>query len=134
LRVCGLARLQSLIDDRPGARREDLALVVCQRFGWHRTDGRPATDSCWLLRRLERCGLLRLRPPLRSSARTAGASKLAWLGPLVNEPPAVLQGAPLHAALQVRMLRIEGAGVDGIAAAARHCAHKVPTTLRLIGL
>ncbi len=36
--------------------------------------------------------------------------------------------------LAISLLRMAGAGISGIAAAVRHCARKVRTTLRLIGL
>jgi hypothetical protein len=36
--------------------------------------------------------------------------------------------------LALSVLRLAGAGTSGIAAAARHCAQKVRTTLRLVGL
>jgi hypothetical protein len=51
----------------------------------------------------------------------------------------VRRGAAAHSIaslcnLAISILRIAGAGVDDIAAAVRHCARKVRTTLRLIGL
>ncbi len=36
--------------------------------------------------------------------------------------------------LALSVLRLAGAGTSGIAAATRHCAQKVRTTLRLVGL
>jgi len=51
----------------------------------------------------------------------------------------VRRGAAAHSIaslcnLAISILRIAGAGVDDIAAAVRHCARKVRTTLRLISL
>jgi Domain of unknown function (DUF4338)/DDE_Tnp_1-associated/Transposase DDE domain len=78
------ARIQRLVDTRPGLTREALAREIARRFRWRRPDGHLAVSSCrLLLGRLARRGWLRL--PASRRAGNAGAPASA--GP-VAEPDA----------------------------------------------
>jgi len=103
-----IGRAQRIIDRLgSGQRREDFARAVCKSFGWRRPDGGFAIDSCrLLLGRLERRGLLRLPPPLRTGGGTVRRCALPGerahapkpLAELADKPPAdALPGERAHA-------------------------------------
>lgn len=78
--------LQSLVDSQPGLTFRDLARLACARFEWRRPNGKLAVDSCSVfMRRLQKWGLLRVRPPRRKGRRQERddhADILRFLGPI----------------------------------------------------
>ncbi|MGH7644456.1 MAG: ISAs1 family transposase [Gemmatimonadales bacterium] len=92
------ARMQRLIEARPGLTREALAWEVARRFRWRRPTGELAVMSCrLLLLRLGRRGFIRLagpqgRDPAAAPRRpaTVPAEGLAAWGP--RAAPAVVTG------------------------------------------
>ncbi|OGK88886.1 MAG: hypothetical protein A2X51_15285 [Candidatus Rokubacteria bacterium GWC2_70_24] len=100
------ARIQRVIEGRPGLMREGIAREVCRRFQWARPNGQFAVSSCRLLvLRLARRGFIQLpaarRPGNGAAPRRAARGPEAGPGGL--EPG--VAGAALTGALVVRPIQ-----------------------------
>ncbi len=91
----------------PGLSRHELALTLCEHWGWVGATGKPQMRACWkLLERLEREGLIELPakrgygPRTARSARPEGQAQETSPGPLVQ--------SDLGAVRPVRLERVEG--------------------------
>lgn len=70
LRAAELAVIQEIVDRTSGATASGAAAAVCQRFGWERPNGEPASSSCTVfLRRMAVRGLLRFTERPRGNGR-----------------------------------------------------------------
>lgn len=100
------ARIQRVIEGRPGLMREGIAREVCRRFQWARPNGQFAVSSCrLLLLRLARRGFIQL-PAARRPGNGAAPSRAARgpeAGPGGLEPG--VAGAALTGALVVRPIQ-----------------------------